>query len=125
MSRNLKDYLPKELIVGSYTYEIIIKSLREKKENNYGLCNFSEKQIFLSDELEFDLDSKNWKITIETFLHECLHAYDELYGLHSDFYEVKKEQMEEMFVDFHARILIQMIPENPSIVTLLTLLLKS
>lgn len=122
MSKNLKDYLPKEVIVGPYTYEIIIKSLREKKENNYGLCDFADKKIFLSDELTFDMDSKNWRMTIETFLHECLHAYDELYGLHSDFYEVKKDQMEEMFVDFHARAIIVMIPENPCFLALLSLL---
>lgn len=120
MSRNLKDYLPKQLKVGPYTYEIVIENLG--KQEVHGLCNFEERKISLASELNYDLDKPNAIYTLEVFLHECLHSFNYNSGLRSmNWKKVKNEDIEEEWVDHTARHFIQLINDNPSVIKLFSL----
>lgn len=122
---DLIQYIPCKLKIGIYEYDVEIRTLKYDKEENEGECNFRDKKILLSDELCYDLSKSNWKLTIEVFLHEAIHAYNLNVGIHSGFFDFqnkKPDEIEEIFVDFHARHLVQLIAENPMVADLLNLL---
>lgn len=120
MSKNLKDYLPKEIKVGPYTYSIVIENL--VRQEVHGLCDFIERKISLSSELNYDLTKPNALYTLEVFLHEVLHAFNYNSGLRSmNWKGVSAGEIEEEFVDHSARHIIQLISDNTNVITLFQL----
>ena len=123
--KDLSLYIPDFCRIGIYTYDIEIRRLISEAEENEGECCFRSKRIFLSDELCYDLDDPNYKLTIEVLMHEILHAYNFNVGLHSNFFDFtnkKSLEIEETFVDLHARHFAQMIVQNPELLKILNLL---
>lgn len=120
MSRNLRDFIPKEVIVGPYVYEVEIKNL--DKEEVHGLCVFEDRKIILSSVLNFDLDKPNAIYALEVFMHEVLHSFNYNSGLRSmPWKKMKSAEIEEEFVDHTARHIIQFIKDNPAIIKLFAL----
>lgn len=117
------DYLPKEVIIGPYSYEVVIENL--VKQEVHGLCNFEERKIHICSGLNFDLDKPNSIYVLEVFLHEVLHAFNYNCGLRSiNLKKFKDEELEEEFVDHTARHIIQLISQNPNIIKLFTIFEK-
>lgn len=122
---DLVQYIPSKIKSGIYEYTVEIRPLRHDKEDNEGECQFREKKILLSDELCYNISEPNWRLTIEVLFHEILHSYNLNVGIHSGFFDFQgktSDQVEEIFVDFHARHFIQMLYENPMLLDLLLLM---
>lgn len=122
-SKDLKSYFPEEIIIGPYTYKLVIENL--SKQFAHGLCDYEERKITLSSDLNYDLDKPNALYSLEVLLHECLHGYNYNSGLRQrNWKNVKNEDIEEEFVDHIARHIVQLIKENPSIIKLFSLFEK-
>jgi len=121
--KDIRTYLPKQIKVGPYIYEISIENLA--KQEVHGLCNFEERKISIASELDFDLDNPNVVYVLEVFLHESLHAFNYNCGLRTmNFKKMKNDEVEEEFVDQTARNFVQLITDNPSLIKLFSLFEK-
>lgn len=125
-SESLNDYLPKELYVGPYTYNLIIGKLNDTEETSQeGECCFESKTITLSENLDFSFDEPNWELTIEVLIHEILHAYNYNAGIHSEYFGFKNksvEVVEECFVDLASRHFVMMLKQNPLLFPIINLI---
>ena len=67
--------IPKKVKVGAYEYSVrVVKNLTHKGINIRGICDNDELEILI------DLGLRGADVPV-TFLHECLHAIDEVYGV--------------------------------------------
>lgn len=112
---NLRSYLPEYFVVGPYQYKVEVINIQ--REDLHGECDFNQRLIRLDENLVWDITKPNWKYTVEVIFHELLHAYN--YNANINDQTLKRVKCpEEHTVDQTARNFIQMLTENPSLVTL-------
>jgi hypothetical protein len=67
--------IPKSLKIGPYCYGVVFKEDLEHEGNSlFGLCDQVNHIIYMRKGMEP-------KKKMETFLHECLHAIEDVYGV--------------------------------------------
>lgn len=99
--------LPSEVKVGPYTYDIVEMSEAEfHKCGAYGLCNQVDTMISI-------YQTSNDIFTLDTLLHECLHAIYDTQHLSL------LEHNEETIVSNFATGMISLLQNNPQLLVLL------
>lgn len=67
--------IPRKVKVGPYTYTVVRKrEIKEEGKEMLGLCDREKHAIYMTSGME----KKKEK---EVFLHECLHAIEDSYGI--------------------------------------------
>lgn len=118
---DLRKYIPKVFVIGPYEYFLEITNLNRSHEQLHGECDFNERKIRLSENLNYDLRKPNWHYTVEVLWHELIHAYNLNTGIldNNGLKKLKIEEIEEFFTDINSRHIIHILKTNPELAIIL------